>query len=758
MRILWTILVTFLLISSVHGQGPPASPETEYAIADLLIRANTKRILATREIAQSPGLVDEQVDRVLTALDGLFQDQMQERFDAHYEEVEQSLKAVSLDIGKMETAWLSTKAAAWSSGDLDEVIEGFFRQAETATEPQREALIEFLDTRFEDVLVNELEQAQNMIREPFQQIIARHFPVWPADVGNWPAPPPLESSDLQKKDQSLVSGLGSVIGIRSVIGILVGGGLYKLIEKTGISKKIVDKMSKKILGKAGGKAVTSLIAAGATAGAVGGPAGVGVGAGVGAAVAIGGLAYDVVSVVSEKEDLEHELRTQFFTAYKGKFSPATIWSTKTTGEDDPSFRQETTEDVHEFLRGWSRHCREEVERILTSATVFVLSPNIKKYISEQAQNGRNTREIVEDLNLIGSVFKEDMIRRAPAKKLLLMLAHAPDKQELAHLSGKLGSRLLEEYDRHGQEVLEAAHLLGVPTFLEVVHAGRKLDWQAVREVFEGYPNDLSDSARRGLLLALEERTAPSRVASTTLENVARHEQLFRAAAALVRSDELFRLFGNAAVLSIADRVHRKNGELAQAFLNRWTVRTWERYRDADRLGALLNVADYRLGNGKQSVDDFAREMDEHDELTPIFLDVGLCGVQLWDSYVGATAGRHQRQQAEDAIDLYKEGFPCDVLKTPEGLDRVRVYAYIPFGFGPLAFDVLHPLGKLIYAAVIIVVLMFFTIPVVWLWRKLPSKDRSTSPARQPVNRAVSAEENDGTDRSEAHSMIKPEIG
>ena len=273
-------------------------------------------------------------------------------------------------------------------------------------------------------------------------------------------------------------------------------------------------------------------------------------------------------------------------------------------------------------------------------------------------------------------------------------------------------------------MLGAANRLGVPTFLEVVRSDEKLDWYDVHKVFKQYPRDLSKPARRGLVLALSEQVATSGVAPATLENIARHEKLFQIVVSLMTPDteKLFHLFGSPSVVEIVDQAYQKNTEAAQAFLSQWSVRIWERYRDPDRFNALLAVADYRLRERKQSAPDFAREIGERDELTPIFADVGLCGVQILDAYVGPAAGQHQRKVAKKAISLYRKGYPCEVLQIPEGLSEVQFYEFLPFGRGLQAFHMLRPLGIIVYWGAIFLMLLLVAVPAVWLLRKLSKRD------------------------------------
>ena len=156
------------------------------------------------------------------------------------------------------------------------------------------------------------------------------------------------------------------------------------------------------------------------------------------------------------------------------------------------------------------------------------------------------------------------------------------------------------------------------------------------------------------------------------------------------------------------------------------VRMWERYRERARFDALFAVATYRLKERRQSSQNFADTIGERDELTPIYVDVGQCGVQLWDTYVGTQAGVHQRRVAENAIRLYKAGDPCDVLQTQEGLSLAQFYQRFPFGLQ--VFHLVRPLGKTAYVAVMIFFVLIVAIPASWLWRRVRQRNR---PATTP---------------------------
>lgn len=690
-------VMAVLLATSNLAQGQ-ATSEAGPTVEQLLLKANSRRALAAQEIDQNPSRVEGNVARIMDVLDSLFQNQLQVQFWAHYQEVEQTLQTVSLPGNTWEIAWKQYKALVDMS-DLNALVEDFIRRAEAATETQREDLFENIDTQLNKTLTAELEQAQDTIRASFQEILAHYFPTW--DVPQLLAPSLPTPSNVQNVQEE-----GSAVSLpRGTTSFLVAAIVKRVLTRVGI--------------KMGGKVLERLI---------GGP------------LIIIGIGYDLWEASQVKASLEHELRTRFLAAYKEAVSPTMMW-TQPVEADEPPTRQQFEQQISEHLHGWSEHCREEVVQMLDAAHVFVLSPNVQDYIAEQTQEGRNTREIVEDMILVGEVFGQRVIVRAPFGDLLMMIVHAPDKQELAFLARELDTWLLEEYVQHGQAVLDAANRLGVPVFVDVVRAGIKLNWYEVHTVFEQYPRDLSDLARRGLVLALVEQTAVSGVARTTLENVARHEELFRVVASLMtpETDKLFRLFSRPSVVEVVDRAYQKNAEVASAFLSQWPVQTWERYRDTARFSALMAVADYRLAEQKQTAPDFAGEIGERDDLTPVFIDVGLCGMRLWDAYAGPAVGQYQRKMAEKAIDLYKKGYPCEDLQTWTGFRGAQVVESLPAGLGRIIHGAVGSLRMVMVGIVALVlgILVFFILILRKLIRRtmqrepLPGKIVESSPVPSP---------------------------
>ena len=748
MHFLLTLLVVFSLGISAHGQ---TSPEAKLGVEDLLIQANLKKALASREIDHSTDRVADEVARVMAEMDRLFQEQIQELFDAHYKRVEETLQTVSLpkDVGTLEVFWQQLKAGVYDSSDLDALVDGFVHRTQAVLEPQREDLFGNIDSQLTETLTVELKQAQDNIRAPFQEIVGRYFPVWNIPRLNPPPVPPLPG--LQEENQSHVPG-SVIIGPAGFV-LYTGGILAKATpQMAGMSKWL----KRKLLGKVAAKVAARMLTG--SAGAATGPAAPVI---VGSLIAIW-MAYDVWDATQAKADLENELRTQFLSRYKEDVSPAAIWN-QPVGESESSFRQQLGQQIGASLDVWSDLSRKEVERMLTAARVSVLSPNAQEYIAEQTQKGRHTQEIVEVMNQVGEVFGPDMIARAPLEHLQMMIIHAPDRQELGRLAGELGDWLLQEYTRHGKEVLLAANRLGVPAFLEVVQAGKKLDWSEVRAVFERYPADLSERARRGLLLALQERTAPSGVAPATLETIARNELVFRHVAPVVMpdADKLFRQFGNPSVVDLVARTWQKNAEAAQAFLGQWPVRTWEHYREPARFDALLSVAEYRLTQRRQAANAFAREIGERDELTRIFADVGLCGVQLWDAHVGTAAGKHQREVADEAIHFYKAGYPCNDLLTPEGLQQVRCNDSLWVGLGCMARSLetkVRSLGTIVYYGLVLLLVLSIAFLAVWLKWKLLAGNRPGPPPSEPttgrIRQVPPDKADDATDPSTEQKQIE----
>ena len=377
MQLLWAILVLFSLSNIVHGQ---TLSEAEPTVEELLIQAN-------QEIDKIPNRVDGEVARIMTKLDSLFRDQkgqMQERFDEHYKEVEESLLAVSLpkDVNTWQVAWRQYKALGAPS-DLNALVEDFIRRAESEIELLREKLAEDIDSQLDETLTAELKQAQNTIRAPFQEKIAHYFPVW--DVPNLRAPP---LPGAQKEDRSNIP--------------LAGASGFLLVLTRRIVKQILARLSVKMSGKVLGKLIP----------------------GFGLFL----LGLEVLNISQAKANLEHELRTRFLSTYQEEFSPITLLNPP-IGEGELSTRQR----LGQHLQAWSEHCRKEAKRILDTAHVLTLSPNAKDYIAEQTRKDRNTQEIVEDILRVGKVFGPYTVAHEPLGYLRKRIVDDPGVVDVADI-------------------------------------------------------------------------------------------------------------------------------------------------------------------------------------------------------------------------------------------------------------------------------------------------------------------------------------
>ena len=314
--------------------------------------------------------------------------------------------------------------------------------------------------------------------------------------------------------------------------------------------------------------------------------------------------------------------------------------------------------------------------------------------------------------LVGEVFEDHMIARAPVIQLLDRIIFAPDRQELSRLAQVLEGRLLHEYEQHGREVLTAAHTLGVDLFLVAMKASAEFDWAAVQRAFEQYPQEMSEQSRRGLLLMLLENLDYHGLPPSTLERIARHESVFRVLVpVLLESDreKLFEILAQDQVLSIVEKGYAQYPDVMNAFVETWRSRTWMRYERESRFQALFSLVAYRMEARSQSAGNFAEEISDRDELSPIYEDVGLDGVKLWDAYVTPSTGDHQRNLAQQAISLYKAGYPLDDLSEQGGLALAAFYNRFPLDLK--LYNLFKPLGDAAYLAVVLFALVMVAVPL-----------------------------------------------
>ena len=693
-RVLQGLGLMLLLLwghSAIEAQTSEST--TSAIVAEQLRQTESKKRLARQEIAQLEDRVEAEVRQIIGRLDDFFRgDRVQKQFDKHHTEAEEILQEVSLpgDVDSLQVTLKQWKSilpdflpdVLANSKDLEALVERFIGNAERHLEPTREALEGDIEALFEDVLRTEAERAQQDIRAPFQAILIRYFPVW---EGHGLQAPPLPG--LPKE-------LGVDPGAFGKSGALALTGLLLILLRKRIVNTIRRRVARKIVGKVAAKLIPL--------------------------VGLLLIAYDVTNILQAKAELEATLRSEFAAAYAEELIPAALWEIPPES-GAPSFRQELEADVRSLLHTWSQHCRQEVERMLDAARTYTLSPNIKAYIAQQEKKGRDTQEVVEDMVLVAQVFEDHLIARAPLVQLLDMIIYAPDRQELSRLAQALDNRLLREYEQHGGEVLVAAYTLGVDLFLEAMDANAELDWSSAQQAFEQYPHDMNDQARRGLLLLLLEKLDYAGVPPSTLERIVRHEAVFRSLVpVLLTSDreKLFEILAHDQVLRIVEKGYEQHAEVTDGFVETWPSRTWKRYERESRFQALFTLAAYRMEEHGQSASAFSEEISQRDELTPIYEEVGLDGLRLWDAYVAPATGEHQRGLAKQAIDLYKAGYPRDALSERGGLELAAFYSRLPLGLK--LYNLFEPLGKAVYLAVVLFAVLMVAVPLL-IFLKVGSK-------------------------------------
>lgn len=681
---------------STNGHALAAS---EPGLEDRLVAIEMDKFAIRSKIDQIPSHVETEVNRIMGVMDELTAREISKLVDDHYSEVDRSLQSVSLpeDIGALKVYWENLKTGTrYDSAGMDALVQDFLRRAQAAVEPSQEKLADDIENRLNEALSTEMMRARKTIRAPLQRLISTRFPDLVVPYLRGPSFPLLP--ELEEKDWS------DGEGIAGGFGIIV---LATLSEE--VRKRIIKKISNKILGR-----VTNSVLSGPLALPIG-------------AVLV---TYEVWDASKAKVDLEQLLRKEFLAAYEKELSATTRTRADPGGGGNPSSSR-IEEKIRENLNGWFEQCLREAEKQIAVAEFVKLSPPVRTFIKEESRKGTNTDYVFDVIDLVGKVFPLEMISREPTPFLWNMARTAPNREELNHLAHELGNWLLEEYRQHGNEVLVAANSIGIGPFLEAVRNGEKLNWFDARRMFEQYPRNLSERARRGLVLALLEQVAEPGVDQATLESINRDGEFFRRAAPLLQQDvrKLYRLFEDPPAVEIVERAFYRNVDVARGLLIEWPVRIWERYRERDRFDALFNVAEYRVTDQEQAPREFAREIREQDELTVRFIESGLCGVRLRDMYAGPGAGQRQRREAESAVALLDEGYPCDLLLTSEGFGDIGFYHGVTFGWGQPLFHRLYPILTFIYIAVIAVIVLLVFRVVVWVLRMASSRKPPANPSR-----------------------------
>ena len=678
-------LAIILFLATGSTASHQALATSKVRLQDWLLEIERRGIVADFEIEKIPNRSADEVDRIMGVLDKIIVKEAPRIFEEHYQEVEKSIQSIFIpdNVSALEVYLESIKEGLeFDATVLDILVRNFVNQTEMRIEPLHTRVSEIIDAKVSDALFSEMIQARNIIREPFQDLILNHFPDWPVPDFRGPSLPLFsELTDLTTRDAAVPRGIPGVVG-----GIIIA------MAKEKIRKKVAGK----IAGRVAATAVTGPLI-----------------------VVIGGVsvAYEVRDIIKAKTDLEQMLREEILRAYRADFSVDSVWEL-VSGEDVSSPRRRLAEEISRNLDSWFELCRQEAKELNALAGIIILSPPVRGYITETTRKDTKTTdaEIRAYIDLVGRVFTIEMVSSEPTQELLDMAFAAPDRAELKYLAHELGNSLLVEYRQHGSDVLVAANRLGTGIFVQVVRSGDQLNWFDVRKTFEQYPSNMNEHARRGLLLAIQAQVARSSPVDTaTLESISLSEALFQRVAPLLQQNigKLYGLFASAPAMEVVRRAFQEDADIARVLLIEWPLRTWDRHREGDRLGALFNVAEYRVNERGQEIGDFAREVAEQDWLTPLFLESGLCAVQLRDTYAGPGTGQRQRKEAENAVALLNKGYPCDLLLKRKGFDDVQLYDKVTAGFGQPYFHRLYPILEFIYVAIFLVIcvpVLVFAIP------------------------------------------------
>ena len=693
-----SIALCLILLSVISPTNAQTSGEVDQTILEILVRIDAKRNLAEKMLTEMPNQASNEVANIMREFDSSFAARVQERIDLHYNEVGDTLRNIALpaEVGNLELVWEQVKAGTYDSSVLDRLVEDFIEKTDRQLEPRREELTQFIETELATFLTQRLHGAQENIWKPYSEIPGRYFPA--LDLPSLPAPVLSRLPTPSPDDPTSHRGFTVVIGT----ALLLRGVRQKLADQ--IPRKVKRTIRKKLLGKVASKGIPFL------------------------GVAL--LVVEAWDASQARIELERQLRDGYLESYKTEFTANSIlYELHFDGE--PTVRSGIEKVVDENLEGWTRHCRIEVRRLLDASEVASFSPNVKAYIQDQTRGGRDTGEIIEELLSVQFAYPLNVIREISFRKLLVIRRSGKilDDAEFRHLASQLGLHLVREFAQHREEIFLAAKTLGVNVFLDVLRGSEDIDWFQIRTAFEDYPPNMSKLSRQGLVRAINNGVAQENVPTNTLENIETHAELFDKIVPILGSDrrKIYRLFGASSLIEVVSDALEEIPGAAPSFLTHWEVQDWRRYRIRADFDALLVVTKHRLKEKEQHAVDLARELSgERDELISIVRDVGVCGLHLWDAYVDGSAGRKQRRDAIEAIQLYRKGYPCDALLDRGDLEYAKLYDSLPFGVGVYAFRRIGPDSNLFIAIAVGILLVLIVIG----WRRTRKENLQANSAQR----------------------------
>lgn len=710
----WRVCRLVLCAGLVLFSNARAQDTDDEAISEILKHVEVNKTLLEKEISQIEVRIDQETRQVIEALDHLFDTKISRLVAGHHKEVAKEVNRIELS----ETAWgvalSQLKAVVGSDEDIKRICNDFLQTARRKVEPLLEELTEKMQEEINPVLESSIKSAQENIRRPFQESMVRYFDVY--EGMNLPAAPlPVE---LVPKDTQAGQSSIPVFGISGILILIF----------SRILRKAVQKITVKVLGRVLSKLIPV----------------------IGALL----ILVDIYDVSQAKIKLEAEIRAQFLQAYEEEMTADVFW--RDADAEDGSYRRNMSESVHELLDKWADQCKDEVKRAMEASHVAALSPNARAYMLAEKEKGRNSQQIAEDMTIVGRTFESSLIASHPLEELLDIVFRAPDRRALQRLVYTLGNKVfMEEYAKGGSNFLEAAHIIGAEEVSRMVKGESTLNWQDAREAFLTLAPDVDPAVRRGLMLLLESGIPYRGVTTSSLEAAGRHEDLFLFLLDAFSHDppRLLKLISDKDVRDVMRQCRSESEELTLACAREWTELTWKRYAEAERIQALNAAAAYRLKETNQSYDSFARSMQKQDELTLLYLETGVDGLRIWDTFVTAESGEVDRALAREALSFYKKGYPAESLMTRDGIDMARATSWLPI-MKQDTFNMLIKLGSFGWIVfwvigLIVAIFLFWIILTILLKIRRSFRDserREIMEKKRPVRIIREVETEDNSDR------------
>ncbi len=685
---IFLLLLTGFFLPLRHAGAQPGPASTDVEITRFLAADQSWGRAVEAALDRLPSNLQEERRKILERLDAWSTSRLPDLVKAHQDHVTRTLETTSLpdDISTWKVYWHNLKAGVGATGDLQALIGLFMQNAETRLAPVMTEFQETLTKELQGELSLLLEEAMQRIREPFQEVTLRHFPLY--RTMTLPTPNSRNLLPELRSPESSPGQTGSVVVLVTGLMLVIG-------------RKIIQRLMAHVLRSVVGKALAKLLPI------------------------LGWLllAWEAWDAGNAKASLEETMRQQFLEEYRSSVTAASFWNQ----EGDASLRSSVEQALDDILPRWERICREEARAQLDVAPTLATSESLRDFVAERAARGQDFLVISDQVKELRKIFGPDLLARTPVKVLLELRAAAPDREELATLARDPELRLVEEFQRSGKIFLEAVHAMGTEIFRELhplIYAlapspEKAPPWQLLRHAFAtSLGRQHHPAAARGVLVLLAVPLPPELFSQTALALVGSREELFDAVRRAVNDDgeKLATLFSAEEFLTKIALAREENAPLADALLRACPAAFWGSWNPAN-LRALLSAARVRRDMFQLSPDDAVRGLYQTGDMALLFRESGSVGVRLWYRFVGEDGGDVQKRWAREAIALAARGFDPEKLLTPEDLSWAGFCALLPVG-GPSLFDLLSGVGKTTRFLLILGALALPLLLVAWIGKRL----------------------------------------